>query len=275
RDEARPGDGRPRLVARPARRLVGAARGARRPEEREGGLRRRHRRRGDRARAPVPRAQERLDLRHHAEEGGAAAEEVSRVVRSVPGATAVGSPPLGPREVAAPGDVMRTPPDRPSALVAIAALAFLAAAASAQGSKAPAKTVEARKWEHETSDLKPDPRFTFGALKNGFRYVWFKNDEPKKKVFLRLHVNVGSFEETETELGIAHFIEHMAFNGTKNFKAGTLVETFNKEGIKFGHDVNAHTGTDETVYELDLPDASTERFTTALKWFRDVADGLK
>jgi zinc protease len=162
-----------------------------------------------------------------------------------------------------------------TSLVATAALGFLAGNASAQGSKAPARTADARKWEHETSDLKPDPRFNFGALKNGFRYVWFKNDEPKKNVYLRLHVNIGSFVENDTELGIAHFIEHMAFNGTKNFKAGTLVETFNKEGIKFGHDVNAHTGFDETVYELDLPDASPERFTTALKWMRDVADGLK
>ena len=128
------------------------------------------------------------------------------------------------------------------------------------------KAPDARKWEHETSDLKPDPRFNFGTLKNGFRYAWFKNDEPKKNVYVRLHVNVGSVVETETELGIAHFVEHMAFNGTKNFKAGSLVTTFQSEGIKFGHDVNAHTGFDETVYELDLPDASPERFTTALKW---------
>src|SRR6185369_17586549 len=150
----------------------------------------------------------------------------------------------------------------------------LATNVEAQGSKAPARTAEARKGEHETSDLKPDPRFTFGTLKNGFRYAWFKNDEPKKNVYVRLHVNVGSVVETETELGIAHFVEHMAFNGTKNFKAGTLVDTFQKEGIKFGHDVNAHTGTDETVYELDLPDASAERLKSAFLWFGDVADGL-
>src|SRR5262245_57350424 len=119
---------------------------------------------------------------------------------------------------------MRTSIVRPAALAAAAALGFvpsLVPPAPAQGSKAPARTADARKWEHETSDLKPDPRFTFGALKNGFRWVWFKNDEPKKNVFLRLHVNVGSLVETDTELGIAHFIEHMAFNGTKNFKAGT------------------------------------------------------
>jgi len=170
---------------------------------------------------------------------------------------------------------MRTSSGRRPALFAAAALGLLAGNAEAQGSKAPARTADARKWEHDTSDLKPDPRFTFGALKNGFRWVWFKNDEPKKKVFLRLHVNVGSLVESETELGIAHFIEHMAFNGTKNFKAGSLVTTFQSEGIKFGHDVNAHTGMDETVYELDLPDASPERFATALKWMRDVADGLK
>ena len=161
-----------------------------------------------------------------------------------------------------------------SGLLAAAVAATLVPLAPAQ-TKSAVRTAEPRKWEHETSDLKPDPRFNFGALKNGLRYVWFKNDEPKKQVFMRLHVDVGSLVETETELGIAHFIEHMAFNGTKNFKAGTLVETFNKEGIKFGHDVNAHTSMDETVYELDLPDDSAERLATAFKWFRDVADGLK
>jgi zinc protease len=164
---------------------------------------------------------------------------------------------------------------RASSVLFAAALAVATVASASAQTKTPARTAEPRKWEHETSDLKPDPRFNFGALKNGMRYVWFKNDEPKKQVFMRLHVDVGSLVETETELGIAHFIEHMAFNGTRNFKAGTLVETFNKEGIKFGHDVNAHTGMDETVYELDLPDDSAERLTTAFKWFRDVADGLK
>src|SRR5688572_9234602 len=137
------------------------------------------------------------------------------------------------------------------------------------------KVVEPRKWPHESSDLKPDPRFNFGALKNGMRYVWIDNPEPKKQIFLRLHVNIGSLVETDAEQGIAHFVEHMAFNGTTNFKAGTLVATFNQEGIKFGHDVNAHTSMEETVYELDLPDGDPERLKKSMLWMRDVACGLK
>jgi len=125
----------------------------------------------------------------------------------------------------------------------------------------------ARAWEHDSSDVPVDPRIKFGAFENGLRYAWTDQSKGEdKRVYLRLFVDVGSLVETDAEQGVAHFIEHMAFNGTKNFKAGTLVDTFQKEGIKFGHDVNAHTGFDETVYELDLPDASPERFTTALKW---------
>jgi len=147
--------------------------------------------------------------------------------------------------------------------------------AQARSSKAPERTVEPRKWEHEISDLAPDPKITFGALKNGMRYAWVSNSEPKKQILLRLHVNVGSLVETDAELGMAHFVEHMAFNGTTNFKAGTLVATFNAQGIKFGHDVNAHTAMEETVYELDLPDVEPERLKKSMLWFRDVACGLK
>jgi zinc protease len=133
----------------------------------------------------------------------------------------------------------------------------------------------ARPWEHESSDVPVDPRIHFAALDNGMRYAWTDQSKSEDhRVSLRLHVDVGSLVESDAEQGMAHFIEHMAFNGTRNFKANTLVETFNKEGIQFGHDVNAHTSTDETVYELDLPDASAERLKKAFTWFRDVADGL-
>jgi len=153
----------------------------------------------------------------------------------------------------------------------------LSAAAFAQTkpAKPPERTVEPRKWEHETSDLAPDPKMNFGALKNGFRYAWVNSGNPKKELYLRLHVNVGSLVETEQELGMAHFVEHMAFNGTANFKAGSLVESFNKQGIKFGSDINAHTSMEETVYDLDLPDAEPERLKKSLLWFRDIACGLK
>jgi zinc protease len=152
--------------------------------------------------------------------------------------------------------------------IALSTLAALPATPAPQ-SAAP------RKWEHESSDLKPSPLVHFGALPNGMRYAWVA---PKgiedKGVSLRLHVNVGSLVEQDPEQGIAHFLEHMAFNGTKNFKAGTLVTWFQDHGVRFGRDVNANTSSTQTVYELDLPDAEGERFKKAFLWFRDVADGL-
>jgi len=142
--------------------------------------------------------------------------------------------------------------------------------------KKPADYVaDARKWAHEESDLAPDPRMNFGALANGLRWVWVQNTNPPKQLLLRLHVNVGSLHENRDELGLAHFLEHLAFNGSKNFKAGTLVPFFQGQGIRFGSDVNAHTSFDETVYELDLPDAEPGRLEKALLWLRDVVDGLK
>jgi zinc protease len=170
-----------------------------------------------------------------------------------------------------------------AAIIPFAPFAFLLAAASPPQTKPPATASTAKKgylatpraWEHESSDLKPDPCLRFGSFPNGLRYVWVQNDQPPKQLLLRLHVNVGSLNEKPEELGLAHFLEHMAFNGSKSFKAGTLVPTFQGQGIRFGSDVNAHTAFEETVYELALPDADPKRLDKALLWFRDVIDGLK
>ncbi len=154
----------------------------------------------------------------------------------------------------------------------VAALALLVSAngANAQSRAAP------RPWAHEAgSDLPLDPRVRFGAVPAGLRYAWVHQPLPDdSKVYLRLHVAVGSLVESEAELGMAHFLEHMAFNGTRNFKAGTLIDWFQHHGVRFGHDQNASTSTDETIYELDLPDADPERLAKSLAWLRDVADGL-
>ena len=159
-----------------------------------------------------------------------------------------------------------------------AALAFAAAAPAlpAQTKPPAAKyTATATKWEHEKSDLQVDPRFHFGSFANGLRTVWAQNSQPAKQVLLRLHVCVGSLVENRDELGLAHFLEHMAFNGSKSYKAGTLVPLFQQQGIRFGSDVNAHTSYEETVYELDLPDNEPKRLEKALLWMRDVVDGLR
>ena len=79
---------------------------------------------------------------------------------------------------------------------------------------AAAYVADAKPWEHERSDLKPDPRFRFGGFPNGLRYAWCEHGNPAKQLMLRLHVDVGSLAERGEEVGLAHFLEHMAFNGS-------------------------------------------------------------
>ncbi|HEV8185394.1 MAG TPA: pitrilysin family protein, partial [Chthoniobacterales bacterium] len=142
---------------------------------------------------------------------------------------------------------------------------------------APAKTAPPAKplpFPHETSDLKPDPAAHFGKLKNGVRYVVLPNHEPKGRASLRLLVLAGSLHETEEQRGLAHFLEHMAFNGSTHYPPGTLVEFFQRMGMSFGGDTNANTGFERTVYLLELPRADDATLTEGLRVFRDYAGGL-
>lgn len=129
-------------------------------------------------------------------------------------------------------------------------------------------------WAHQTSDLPSDERIHYGALDNGVRWAWAAHPEPQKRVYLRLHVNVGSLAETESERGMAHFLEHMAFNGSENFAAGSLIEWFQEQGMSFGADTNAHTAFSETVYKLDLPENDVETLREGMLVLRDFAAGL-
>ncbi len=108
-------------------------------------------------------------------------------------------------------------------------------------------------WPQDTSDLTTDPEMVFGSLANGVRYVIRQNHEPKGRVALYLDVQAGSLNETEQQRGLAHYLEHMVFNGTSHFPPGTLIKYFQKIGMSFGADTNAHTSYDETVYKLLLP----------------------
>lgn len=134
--------------------------------------------------------------------------------------------------------------------------------------------VEPRAWAHESSDVPVDPRIRFGSFANGMRWAWADNGEPKDRCYLRLHVDVGSMAETDSELGMAHFLEHMAFNGSANFPPGTLIVWFQKHGMSFGADTNAHTSFGETVYKLDLPKSDRESILDGLTVMRDFADGM-
>jgi zinc protease len=119
--------------------------------------------------------------------------------------------------------------------------------------------------------LTPDPKVKIGKLPNGLTYYIRKNIEPKNRAELRLVVNAGSILETEQQRGLAHFVEHMAFNGTKNFKKQELVDFLEKSGVNFGADLNAYTSFDETVYELQVPTDSVQVFRKALQILEDWA----
>jgi len=128
-------------------------------------------------------------------------------------------------------------------------------------------------WPHEASDIPADPGATFGALENGLRYIVYPNAEPPKRVSLRLHITSGSLMEAEDQRGLAHFLEHMVFNGSKQYAPEDLVPKMQRLGIAFGAHVNAYTSFDETVYMLDLPDLSEETLKLGFTVMRDFADG--
>ena len=127
---------------------------------------------------------------------------------------------------------------------------------------------------NELSTLEKDPNLVVETLPNGFTVAVYPNSEPPNRVSMRLLVRRGSAFENHDERGLAHFIEHMAFNGTKNFPSGDMVEYFQRLGMAFGADTNAHTSFSETVYKLDMPDVSDKLIDDGIMLLRDYADGI-
>ena len=128
-------------------------------------------------------------------------------------------------------------------------------------------------WPHEKSALQADPSIVYGRLENGFRYILQKNSVPKHRVAMSLDIQAGSLHEDDDQRGIAHFLEHMLFNGSTHFAPGELIEYFQSIGMNFGGDTNAHTSYDETVYEILLPGGSKEEIEKGLLVFEDYARG--
>ncbi|PIE71170.1 MAG: peptidase M16 [Deltaproteobacteria bacterium] len=121
--------------------------------------------------------------------------------------------------------------------------------------------------------LSPDPALITGTLDNGFSYIYLQNAEPPDRVSLHLVVDAGSFHETEDQRGLAHYLEHMVFNGSDHFKPGELVTFFQRIGMDFGGDANAHTGFYQTVYDVVLPDDSPKHLADGFLVLRDYACG--
>jgi zinc protease len=119
-----------------------------------------------------------------------------------------------------------------------------------------------------------DPSVRMGVLENGLRYYVRQNVEPRNRVELRLVVNAGSVLEDSDQLGLAHVVEHMAFNGTTNFEKQELVDYLEAVGMRFGPDINAYTSFDETVYMLTLPTDSAGVVETGFQILEDWAHGV-
>ncbi len=126
-------------------------------------------------------------------------------------------------------------------------------------------------WPVAESDLPAQPGLRQGTLQNGLRYLILPNSEPRDRISVRLVVGVGSLHETEDERGLAHFVEHMAFRGTRKYPAGSLTATLQRLGLGLGPDSAAFTFFDHTTYHLELPDAKPASLREGLKVFREYA----
>jgi len=164
------------------------------------------------------------------------------------------------------------------ALVAASAAALLAtpqAASARTDSAAPtAATLPGPAWGHELAGRAPDPAARFGRLPNGLRYAVQRNETPKDGVAMRLYIGAGSMAERDEEQGLAHFLEHMAFRGSKNLSDGELVRRTERLGLRLGPDTNAFTAHDQTVYQFNFPRADAESLDTGFTLFREIAEHL-
>lgn len=171
------------------------------------------------------------------------------------------------------------------ASTALSPLVFLiASTAPVYAKEAPAKAAApaavnpqseaAKAWNFAPSDVPVDSNIVFGVLPNGMKYALLKNSTPKDSVVLRMRFAVGSFAEAEDQRGLAHFLEHMAFNGSKGVPEGEMIKLLERKGLAFGADTNASTGFDETIYKLDLPNASDDLIDTGLMLMRETGSEL-
>jgi len=126
----------------------------------------------------------------------------------------------------------------------------------------------------ESPALPMDPAVKVGTLDNGLTYYIRKHQKPEKRVLLWLAVNAGSVLEEDDQRGLAHFVEHMAFNGTERFEKNSMIDFFERAGMDFGADVNAGTSFDQTIYMLQVPTDDTKLLTTGFDVLEDWAGAV-
>ena len=162
----------------------------------------------------------------------------------------------------------------------IVALLLTAAApvgviAAAQTPATVAQRAAVNGWGVALTDVTPDPAVRYGRLPNGMKYAIRANSTPKGAASIRLHFDFGSLAERDQERGLAHFIEHMAFNGSTHVPEGEMKKILERRGLAFGPDTNAFTNFDSTLYVLDVPKADDQGIDTALFLMRETASELK
>lgn len=135
------------------------------------------------------------------------------------------------------------------------------------------RSVFAGGWPPGDVTLPADPAIRFGTLPNGLRYVIKPNAEPRGRTVLRLLVLTGSLHERDDERGLAHFVEHMAFNGTRLYPAETLMTSLQRHGFAFGPDLSAFTFLTHTIYGIEAPSTGEGRLEEAFGVLREFADG--
>ena len=159
-----------------------------------------------------------------------------------------------------------------SAAIALALVAGSAVTLATPAAAAPPAT---NGWGVKHTDVTPDAAIRYGTLPNGMKYAIMHNATPKGTASVRLQFAFGSIGEAENERGLAHFIEHMAFNGSTHVPEGEMIKMLERQGLAFGPDTNAVTGFDTTTYMLELPQADAQHVDTALFLFREVASEVK
>ena len=130
------------------------------------------------------------------------------------------------------------------------------------------------RWAQDYLQRPADPAVRFGTLPNGLRYAIMHNDTPADGVAMRLRIGSGSLKERDEEQGLAHFLEHMAFRGSRNIADGEVVHMLERQGLRFGPDTNAFTAQDETVYMFTFPKTEGGALDTGLTLFREIGERL-
>jgi len=167
-------------------------------------------------------------------------------------------------------------PPRALRLSLIASL-LLGLSPTANGQAIPAATgstnIASREaWLYKGSDIVPDAAWRFGTLTNGLRYAVRKNGVPPGQVSVRVRIDAGSLMEQDSELGYAHLIEHLSFRGSEFVPDGDTKKVWQRLGATFGSDSNAQTTPTQTVYKLDLPNASEATLDEAMKILAGMVD---